>query len=62
MTHDEMNTAVRKSLLADEGRESHRGVYPKRRPIVAYEKPETVENLSQAAEGREDPDFPGCRW
>lgn len=55
MNHDETVDAIRRSLVVDDAKETHHGVYPKR-PAPKLESPFEVEM------GPEDPDFPGCYW
>lgn len=56
MTHEETVDAVRRSLLADDGRETHHGIYPKRPEPLPVESPFSVPF------GVEDSEFPGCFW
>ena len=56
MTHDETVKAVRKSLLAEDGRENHHDVYTKRRPIHKYVKPSEIADRESSTAS----DWEGC--
>lgn len=56
MTHDEITQAIRKSLVADDGRANRHDVYAKRRPVIKYEKPSEINDRDSSTAS----DFEGC--